>query len=180
MSRVGKMPIEIEKGVEVNMFPDNKVVVKGPLGSLERVFDKRMKITISDFKIKIERKGDNKEEMALHGLTRALLNNMVIGVHRGFQKVLQVVGTGYKVNLQGKNLVLNIGFSHPVIIEPKEGITFSVLPVNKIVVKGIDKQKVGEQAAEIRMIRKPEPYKGKGIRYENEWVRKKAGKTGVV
>ncbi len=180
MSRVGKMPIKIEKGIEVNILPDNKVVVKGPLGVMERTFDRKIKIVREDDNIKVVRKGDSKEEMALHGLTRALLNNMVVGVHRGFQKVLQIVGTGYKVNLQGKNLVLNIGFSHPVVVEPKGGITFSVLPGNKIVVKGIDKQKVGEQAAEIRMIRKPEPYKGKGIRYENEWVRKKAGKTGVV
>ena len=180
MSRIGRMPIPIEKGVEVNISPDNKVVVKGPLGQLERIFDKRMKIKVEDGFIKVERVGESKEVVALHGLTRALINNMVIGVSRGFKKVLEVVGMGYKVELKGKNLQLNVGYSHPVIVKPKEGITFEVQPGNKIIVKGIDKQKVGEQAAEIRAIRKPEPYKGKGIRYEGEWIRKKAGKAGVV
>lgn len=180
MSRIGKMPIKIEKGIEVNISQDNRVVVKGPLGVMERTFDRRIEIVRENDIVKVIRKGESKEEIAMHGLTRALLNNMIVGVHHGFQKVLQIVGTGYKVNLQGKNLILNIGFSHPVVVEPKEGISFEVLPGNKIVVKGIDKQKVGEQAAEIRMFRRPEPYKGKGIRYEGEWVRKKAGKTGVV
>lgn len=178
MSRVGRAPIEIPAGVEVNVNADNLVTVKGPLGELSESIDKDMKIVIEDNVLTVERPSDNKRHRSLHGLSRALINNMVIGVAKGYEKKLQIVGVGYRAAKNGKNLDLTLGFSHPVVMEDPEGITVEVPSNTEIVVKGIDKQLVGNYAAKIRDWRKPEPYKGKGIRYVGEYVRRKEGKAG--
>jgi large subunit ribosomal protein L6 len=179
MSRIGKLPVSIPKGVEVKL-EDNKVRVKGPKGELSRNFGREINIRIEDGKIIFERKNNDRNVRSLHGLTRTLISNMVNGVTNGFEKSLLIVGVGYKVAKTGSNLQINVGYSHPVIVEAIKGIEFEVGGNNKITVKGIDKYLVGQVAANIRSIRPPEPYKGKGIRYENEVVRKKLGKTGKV
>ena len=178
MSRIGKKPIPIPQGVSVEV-KGNLVVVKGPKGELKREFHPEITVEVKDNTIYVKRHSDAKKYRALHGLTRALINNMVIGVTQGFQKVLEIHGMGYRAQLQGQDLNLQLGFSHPVVIKPKPGITFEVQGTNKVIVKGIDKEVVGQQAAEIRALRKPEPYKGAGIRYQGEYVRKKVGKKGV-
>lgn len=177
MSRVGKKPIEIPSGVTVTVN-GNTVTVKGPKGELTRTFHPDMTITLEDNMIKVARPSDEKHHRALHGTTRSLIANMVEGVSKGYEKALELVGVGYRAAKQGKKLVLNVGFSHPVEIEPEEGLEIEVPSQTKIVVKGADKQRVGELAAKIRAVRPPEPYKGKGIRYEGEVVRLKEGKTG--
>jgi len=177
MSRIGKKPIEIPKGVEVKI-EGNVVTVKGPKGTLTKEFHKDMQILQEDGKILVKRPSDDKEHKALHGLTRSLLANMVSGVVNGYEKALVLEGVGYRASKQGNKLVLNVGFSHPVEIEAPKGIDFEVPAQNKIIVRGIDKELVGITAAKIRSVKEPEPYKGKGIRYENEVVRRKAGKAG--
>lgn len=178
MSRIGKLPIAIPAGVSVEVTPDNVVKVKGPKGELVKQMHNKINIAVENNEVIVTRNSDVKEERALHGLTRALINNMVIGVTEGYRKNLDLVGVGYRAQLQGKKLVLNLGFSHPVEIEPVEGIKFETPTANRIVVEGIDKEKVGAIAADIRNWRKPEPYKGKGIKYDNEVIRRKEGKTG--
>ena len=178
MSRVGRLPIAIPAGVTVSVTPDNVVTVKGAKGQLVKAMHKDMRIAVEDNHVVVTRPSDVKEHRALHGLTRALINNMIIGVSEGYQKTLDLVGVGYRAQLQGKKLVMNLGFSHPVEVEPMEGITFETPAATKVVIKGIDKQLVGAQAADIRRWRKPETYKGKGIKYENEVIRRKEGKTG--
>ncbi|AEH46205.1 50S ribosomal protein L6 [Parageobacillus thermoglucosidasius] len=177
MSRVGKKPIEIPSGVTVTVNGDT-VTVKGPKGELTRTFHPDMTIKVEDNVITVTRPSDEKHHRALHGTTRSLLANMVEGVSKGYEKALELVGVGYRAAKQGKKLVLNVGFSHPVEIEPEEGLDIEVPSQTKIIVKGADKQRVGELAANIRAVRPPEPYKGKGIRYEGEVVRLKEGKTG--
>jgi large subunit ribosomal protein L6 len=178
MSRIGRLPIAIPSGVTVTVTPDNVVTVKGPKGELTKTMAKSMNIAIEDNSVVVTRPSDVKEHRALHGLTRALINNMVIGVTNGFAKTLQLVGVGYRATLKGKNVGLNLGFSHPVEVEAVEGITFEVPDTNTIIVKGINKELVGAVAADIRSWRKPEPYKGKGIKYSDEVIRRKEGKTG--
>jgi len=178
MSRVGRLPIAIPAGVTVTVTPDNVVTVKGPKGELTRTMAKDMNIAIEDNQVVVTRPSDAKEHRALHGLTRALINNMVIGVTNGFSKTLQLIGVGYRATAKGKGLTLNLGFSHPVEIDAVDGITFELTDANTIVVKGIDKELVGAVAADIRTWRKPEPYKGKGIKYSDEVIRRKEGKTG--
>lgn len=177
MSRVGKKPIEIPAGVTVTNN-NNTVTVKGPKGELTRTFNKDITIAVEENVINISRPSDIKEHRALHGTTRALLSNMVEGVSKGFEKSLELIGVGYRAQKQGKKLVLNVGYSHPVEIEPEEGIEIEVPANTKVIVKGISKERVGALAANIRDVRPPEPYKGKGIRYEGEFVRRKEGKTG--
>lgn len=180
MSRIGRLPITVPQGVTVNV-QKNTVRVKGPKGELLRTFDPDMQIAMEDNSIVVQRPTDHRRHRALHGLTRALLNNMVIGVSEGFVRRLEIQGVGYRAELQGKNLVLNVGYSHPVVIEPPDGISFEVEKGYRgISVSGVDKEMVGEMAARIRRVRPPEPYKGKGIRYEGEYVRRKAGKAGKV
>ncbi|MBO8169403.1 MAG: 50S ribosomal protein L6 [Thermoanaerobacteraceae bacterium] len=179
MSRVGKLPVQIPDGVEVKI-EGNKAIVKGPKGQLEKEMHPDMDIKIEDGSIIVTRPSDKKEHRALHGLTRALLNNMVVGVTKGFEKALELNGVGYRANMQGKKLVLNVGYSHPVEMEVPEGIQIETHGNNKIVVKGIDKEKVGVVAAKIRDVRPPEPYKGKGIKYEGERIRRKVGKAGAA
>jgi len=178
MSRIGKLPIAIPSGVTVTLTPDNVVTVKGPKGQLVKAMSKKINIAVENNAIVVTRDDDQKEKRALHGLTRALINNMVIGVTEGFMKTLELVGVGYRAQLQGKKLVMNLGYSHPVEIEAVEGITIETPAATKVVVKGIDKELVGAVAADIRTWRKPEPYKGKGIKYDNEVIRRKEGKTG--
>lgn len=178
MSRIGRLPVVIPQGVTVTIDDNNLVTAKGPKGTLTREMHKDIKINIEDGKIIVTRPSDQKEHRALHGLTRALINNMVVGVNSGFQKGLDLVGVGYRAQVQGKKLVLTVGYSHPVEMEEVAGITYETPSANKILVKGIDKELVGLVAAKIREVRSPEPYKGKGIRYENEVVRTKEGKTG--
>jgi len=173
------MPIEIPKGVEVKVNAGNSVTVKGQKGTLTKEFHKDMIIKVEDGKIIVQRPSDEKMHKALHGLTRSLLNNMVEGVTKGFEKALEVNGVGYRAQKQGKKLILTLGYSHPVEMDEPEGITVEVPAPNKIIVKGIDKQAVGEFAAKIRSKREPEVYKGKGIRYEGEVVRLKEGKAGA-
>ena len=177
MSRIGKMPIAIPAGVTVEVAENNTVTVKGPKGTLTRTLPAEMKISQDNGVITIERPNDLKREKSLHGLTRSLLNNMVAGVHEGFEKKLEINGVGYRAAKQGKVLTLTLGYSHPIEMEDPEGIETSV-EGNVISVKGIDKEKVGQHAAIIREKRPPEPYKGKGIKYENEVIRRKAGKAG--
>jgi len=175
MSRIGKKPIEIPSSVNVAISP-GRVQVNGPLGELSQTVPTRMKIEQRDGEIVVERPTERGEDRALHGLTRSIVANMVEGVTKGFEKRLAITGVGYRAALKGTTLELSVGFSHPVTIEPRQGITFEVPQPTEIVVKGIDKQAVGQIAAEIRKVRPPEPYKGKGIRYEGEYVRRKVGK----
>ena len=177
MSRIGKMPIAIPAGVTVDIAENNKVTVKGPKGELSRQLAPEMELTIENGELTVKRPNDLKRNRALHGLTRTLIHNMVIGVTDGYKKTLEVNGAGYRASKQGKKLVLNLGYSHPVEIEDPEGLTTEVQD-NKIIVSGIDKEKVGQYAAEIREKRAPEPYKGKGIKYDYEVIRRKVGKTG--
>lgn len=180
MSRIGRLPVEIPSGVDVKI-DGTHVKIKGPKGELEYMFSHELSLAVEDGSIVVARPSDEKAYRALHGTTRALISNMVIGVTEGFSKDLELVGVGYRANLEGKNLVLNVGYSHPVEFEPPEGIEFEVADRNqKITVSGIDKQKVGQIAADIRKVRPPEPYKGKGIRYSGEYIRRKAGKAGKV
>ena len=179
MSRVGKAPIEIPSGVDVTVR-GRDVSVKGPKGSLDRTFSDRVRISVKDGVATVERFDDQRESRALHGLSRALLANMVVGVKDGFRKELSIVGVGYRANLQGTALELQVGFSHLVKIEAPKGISFEVPNPTHVVVSGIDKELVGQVAADIRKVRPPEPYKGKGIRYSDEYVRRKAGKAGVA
>ncbi|GEK30773.1 50S ribosomal protein L6 [Kurthia zopfii] len=178
MSRVGKKPIEVPAGVTVTVNADNVATVKGPKGELVRSFHKDMKIEIEGNVITITRPSESKEHRTNHGTTRALLANMVTGVSEGFSKSLELIGVGYRAQLQGKKLVLNVGYSHPVEFTPEEGVEVEVPANTKIIVKGISKEQVGALASNIRDVRPPEPYKGKGIRYEGEYVRRKEGKTG--
>lgn len=177
MSRIGRMPISIPDGVTVNIAEANQVTVKGPKGTLNAALPVAMTLKQEDGQVIVTRPNDHKKNKALHGLTRSLLNNMVIGVSAGYSKLLEVNGVGYRVAKQGKKLTLNLGYSHPVEMEDPEGIETTV-DGNKITVSGIDKQKVGQYAAQIREKRPPEPYKGKGIKYSTEIIRRKAGKTG--
>ncbi|AWZ49522.1 50S ribosomal protein L6 [Clostridiaceae bacterium 14S0207] len=178
MSRVGRLPIAIPNGVTVTVSPSNEVTVKGPKGELTRQMHKDIKITVEDNNIVVTRPSENKLHRALHGTIRALVNNMVIGVTEGYQKTLELIGVGYRAELKGKKLVMNLGYSHPVEIDMVEGITFETPETTKVVVKGIDKELVGAVSADIRRWRKPEPYQGKGIKYSNEVIRRKEGKTG--
>ncbi len=177
MSRIGKMPIAIPAGVTIDIAENNKVTVKGPKGELVRQLAPEMEITIEGAELTVKRPNDLKRNRALHGLTRTLIHNMVVGVTEGYKKTLEVNGVGYRASKQGKKLVLNLGYSHPVEIEDPEGLSTEVQD-NKIIVSGIDKEKVGQFAAEIREKRAPEPYKGKGIKYDYEVIRRKVGKTG--
>lgn len=179
MSRIGKMPIAIPAGVTVEIAENNKVTVKGPKGTLERVLPSEMDIKMEGSEIVVSRPNDLKKMKSLHGLTRTLINNMVIGVTEGYEKKLEVNGVGYRAQKQGKKLVLSLGYSHPVEMEDPEGLETVLDGQNIIVVKGIDKEKVGQYAAEIRAKRAPEPYKGKGIKYADEVIRRKVGKTGA-
>ncbi len=178
MSRIGLKPINVPSNVELKVDANNFVTVKGPKGTLEQQLSKIMKIELNDSVLTVARPNDEKESRSLHGLTRTLLNNMIVGVTDGYEKVLEIVGVGYRAQKQGKKLVLNLGYSHPVEMEDPNGIETAVEGTNKIFVRGIDKQQVGNYAAVIRDWRRPEPYKGKGIKYSNEVVRRKAGKTG--
>ncbi|MCR4841040.1 MAG: 50S ribosomal protein L6 [Lachnospiraceae bacterium] len=178
MSRIGKMPIAIPAGVTVSLAENNKVTVKGPKGTLERVLHEAMIVKVEGNEVTVSRPNDLKQMRSLHGLTRTLINNMIVGVTEGYQKVLEVNGTGYRAAKSGKELTLTLGYSHPVIMIDPEGIETTLDGQNKIIVKGIDKEKVGQYAAEIRGKRGPEPYKGKGIKYDTEIIRRKAGKTG--
>ena len=178
MSRIGKMPIAIPAGVTVEIAENNKVTVKGPKGTLERVLPSEMDIKMEGSEIVVSRPNDLKKMKSLHGLTRTLINNMVIGVTEGYEKKLEVNGVGYRAQKQGKKLVLSLGYSHPVEMEDPEGLETVLDGQNIIVVKGIDKERVGQYAAEIRAKRAPEPYKGKGIKYADEVIRRKVGKTG--
>ena len=178
MSRVGKMPIAIPAGVTVTVTPENVVTVKGPKGELVKAMHKDINIAVEDAQVVVTRPSDVKEHRALHGLTRALLNNMVVGGSQGFSKTLELNGVGYRAQLQGKKLVMNLGYSHPVEVEPVDGVDFKLDGTTKVIVEGIDKEKVGAVAANIRSWRKPEPYKGKGIKYSDEVIRRKEGKTG--
>jgi large subunit ribosomal protein L6 len=178
MSRIGKKILEIPAGVTITVADDNTVTVKGPKGELTRTFHADIKINIEENVLTVTRPSDQKEHRALHGTTRALLGNMVEGVTAGFQRGLELIGVGYRASKQGNKLVLNVGYSHPVEITPEAGIEIEVPANTKILVKGIDKERVGALAANIRAVRAPEPYKGKGIRYEGEVVRRKEGKTG--
>ncbi|MCX5779422.1 MAG: 50S ribosomal protein L6 [Firmicutes bacterium] len=178
MSRIGRKPISLPPGVEIKI-ENGVITVKGPKGVLTQSIPEDITIDQQAGELLVTRPSDAKKHRAFHGLTRALVANMVTGVTTGFEKKLEMVGVGYRAQLQGSKLVISIGFSHPVEVEPPVGIEFEVPAVTKITVKGIDKQLVGNTAADIRAIRKPEPYKGKGLRYENEVVRRKAGKTGA-
>ncbi len=180
MSRIGRMPIEVPQGVNVEI-KGTHVRVKGPKGQLEHTFPAAMNITLKEGVITVERPSDEGTHRALHGMTRAIINNMVVGVTDGFEKVLEINGVGYRAELKGKNLVIQVGYSHPVEVEPPEGITFEVGERNRtIYVRGYDKALVGQVAADIRKVRPPEPYKGKGIKYQDERIRRKAGKAGKV
>lgn len=177
MSRVGRKPISIPAGVEVK-YDNATMTVKGPKGTLSRELFKDMIINIDGDTITVDRPSDNKIHRSMHGTTRTVIANMIDGVSQGFSKTLELVGVGYRASLAGKKVVLNVGFSHPVEIEPDEGIDFEVPSNTKIIIKGIDKELVGSTAAKIRLIRKPEPYKGKGIKYEGERILRKEGKSG--
>lgn len=178
MSRIGKLPVEIPQGVEVKISGDNTVSVKGPKGQLVKKLNEDMDIVIENGKIIIKRPTDQKMHRALHGLTRALVNNMVEGVSKGFEKTLEINGVGYRAAKSGKKLTLAIGYSNPVEMDDPEGITTEVPTPNRIIVKGADKEKVGTHAANIRAVREPEPYLGKGIKYSDEVIRRKEGKAG--
>ena len=177
MSRIGRMPIAIPAGVTVELAENNQVTVKGPKGTLSRVLPSEMEIKVEGSEVTVTRPNDLKKMKSLHGLTRTLIHNMVVGVTDGFTKELEVNGVGYRASKAGKKLTLNLGYSHPVEMEDPEGLE-STVDGNKIIIKGIDKEKVGHYAAEIRDKRRPEPYKGKGIKYADEVIRRKVGKTG--
>jgi large subunit ribosomal protein L6 len=178
MSRIGKLPVQLPSGVSVSVSDDNIVAVKGPKGELTQKIHKDMRVFVEGNTVIVERPTDNKPHKALHGLSRALIHNMVEGVAKGYQKTLEINGVGYRAQKQGKKLVLTVGYSHPVEINEEGGVEFEVPAPNRIIVKGIDKQAVGHMAAKVRSVREPEPYKGKGIKYENERILRKEGKTG--
>ena len=178
MSRIGKLPITVPAGVTVNVSDDNLITVKGPKGTLSQQINSAIKVKQEGNILTLERPSDSKPHKAMHGLYRALVNNMVIGVTEGFSKTLEMVGTGYRAAAEGKTLTINIGFSHPVVLEAPENITYETPNQTTIVVKGISKQQVGSLAADIRAIRKPEPYLGKGIKYKDEVIRRKEGTAG--
>jgi large subunit ribosomal protein L6 len=175
MSRIGNKPIELPAGVSVSIDP-GRIMVNGPLGELTQQIPQRIAVEQSDGTLSVKRPTERGEDRALHGLTRTLIANMVEGVTKGFEKRLEIQGVGYRAALRGTALELNVGYSHPVVIQPRAGITFDVPAPTEVVVKGIDKQQVGQTAAEVRAVRPPEPYKGKGIRYQGEYVRRKVGK----
>lgn len=180
MSRIGKAPITLPKGVNVDLKAST-LTVKGPKGTLSQSFNPTMKIELEDGVLKVERPTDSRQHRAMHGLTRALINNMVVGVSEGFKKTMLIEGVGYRAEMNGKDLILNVGYSHPVRFVPEKDMKFGVENRGKLVtIEGIDKQIVGETAAKIRKTRPPEPYKGKGIRYNDEIIRRKAGKAGKV
>jgi large subunit ribosomal protein L6 len=178
MSRIGKMPITVPAGVTVDVSDDNTVTVKGPKGTLSQQVNRAITLKQEDGVLTLSRPTDSKPHKAMHGLYRALVNNLVQGVTQGFSKTLELVGTGYRAQAQGKTLTINIGYSHPVVFEAPQNITFETPAPTRIVVSGIDKQAVGNLAADIRAVRKPEPYLGKGIKYEKEIIRRKEGKAG--
>jgi len=178
MSRIGKKPIDLPQGVEIKVDEKNLVTVKGPMGTLSQQISKEITVEVEDGTINVNRPSDLKKHKSLHGLSRSLVANMVEGVTKGYEKKLEIVGVGYRANKQGNNVVLSLGFSHPVELTAPEGITLEVPSQTEIIVKGIDKQLVGNYAAKIRAYRKPEPYKGKGVRYAGEIIRRKEGKTG--
>ncbi|WP_234123246.1 50S ribosomal protein L6 [Clostridium hydrogenum] len=178
MSRIGKQPVVVPSGVTISVTPDNVVTVKGSKGELTKAMHKDIKITVEDNQVVVTRPSDDKNHRALHGLTRALINNMVVGVTEGYTKTLELVGVGYRAQLKGKNLTLSLGYSHPVEVSAVPGVDFETPDTNTILVKGIDKELVGAVAADIRTWREPEPYKGKGIKYKDEVIRRKEGKTG--
>lgn len=178
MSRIGRLPVTVPADVQVNIQGD-EVSVKGPKGELKRVFSPSIVILLENGQILVQRKSEDPKERALHGTTRALINNMVTGVSTGFRRVLEVEGVGYRPEQDGNNLVLYVGYSHPVVVEPPEGVSFEVDTKGRVItILGIDKEQIGQVAADIRKIRPPEPYKGKGIRYQGERIRRKAGKAG--
>lgn len=177
MSRIGKAPVEIPGGVEVDLS-DRTVRISGPKGELTVPVGRGVEIKQEDSSLVLTRDSESPDHRAMHGLTRSLVNNAVVGVTDGFAKTLVISGVGYRAQLQGQNLSLQVGFSHPVLVQPREGIQFELPNPTTIIVRGIDKQEVGQTAAEIRAVRRPEPYKGKGIRYENEQIRRKVGKAG--
>lgn len=179
MSRIGRLPVALPAGVEVKVDSNNVVTVKGPKGELHEQISKLITVEIGEGTLTVTRSSDAKENRAQHGLARTLINNMVIGVTTGFEKKLQLIGVGYKAEKQGKNLVMNLGYSHPIIMEDPEGITTECPSATEVVVKGIDKAFVGNYAANIRKWRQPEPYKGKGIKYDGEVIRRKEGKAGA-
>ena len=178
MSRIGLKPIDVPEGVEVTIDDNNNVVVKGPKGTLEKSINEDLTIDMKDSIITVARPSDRKEHRSLHGLSRTLIANMIEGVTDGFSKTLEIVGVGYRAQKDGSKLVLNLGFSHPVEMEDPEGLTVEVPDANKIIISGANKEDVGSHAAVIRELRKPEPYKGKGVKYKGEHVRRKEGKTG--
>ena len=178
MSRIGRQPINVPAGVEVTVGADNLVTVKGPKGTLTQAFNTEMKITVDGATVVVERPSESKEHKSLHGLTRTLINNMVVGVSQGYSKKLEINGVGYRAAKAGKVLQLNLGYSHDVKFEDADGVTFEVPDANTIIVSGIDKQKVGQVAALVREKRPPEPYHGKGIKYADEHIRRKAGQAG--
>ncbi len=178
MSRIGRLPIPVPAGVTVTIDENNLVTVKGPKGTLSQKVHKDIKVTQEDGVLHVTRPSDSKPHRSMHGLYRALINNMVVGVTKGFEKVLLMEGVGYRAQVAGKQLTLTVGYSHPVVFDAPETISFEAPAPTRIVVKGIDRQQVGAIAADIRAVRKPEPYLGKGIRYENEHIRRKEGKTG--
>ena len=179
MSRIGRLPIDIPAGVEVKIEEGNKVTVKGPKGTLEKCLPVEMTIKTEDNQVVVTRPNDLKKMKSLHGLTRSLVANMITGVSEGYEKKLEINGVGYRAQKKGKEITFNLGFSHPVVMSDPEGIETVMEGQNVIIVKGIDKEKVGQYAAEIRALRKPEPYKGKGIKYADEVIRRKVGKTGA-
>ena len=179
MSRIGRAPITVPAGVEVSVNENNHIVVKGPKGTLERTLVPQMSIEIDAGVLHVKRPDDTKENRALHGLTRSLVNDMVVGVTQGFEKKLEINGVGYRASKEGKNLVMNLGYSHQIVVSETEDIQIDVPDANHVTIKGIDKQKVGQFAAEVRGKRPPEPYKGKGIKYDYEVIRRKEGKTGA-
>ena len=179
MSRIGRLPIDIPAGVEVKIEEGNKVTVKGPKGTLEKCLPVEMTIKQEDNQVVVTRPNDLKKMKSLHGLTRSLIANMITGVSEGYEKKLEINGVGYRAQKKGKEITFNLGFSHPVVMTDPEGLESVLDGQNKITIKGIDKQKVGQYAAEIRSLRKPEPYKGKGIKYADEVIRRKVGKTGA-
>lgn len=180
MSRIGRQPIPVPDKVQVNIV-GHKVTVKGPRGELSRDFHPDMRIELTDGNLMVSRPTDQRQHRALHGLTRALLNNMVVGVTEGFRKVLEIVGVGYRAELAGNNLIMHLGYSHGIEVKPPPGVTFGFESRTKLItVEGIDKEVVGQIAADIRGLRPPEPYKGKGVRYQGEHIRRKAGKAGKI